>query len=326
MKTNDNKTPLVSVIVPNYCHSKYLSQRLDSIVNQTYQNFELIILDDCSPDDGASRCVIEQYRSNSHVSHIVYNEKNSGSTFLQWNKGFCLAQGEYIWIAESDDYCEKTFLEKLVAKITEHIDVAIAYVSSFLVDEEGKAYPQKDISERIAEGFFEGKDFIKQHLCKYCGIWNASAVLFKKDYAMKIDPVYMEFKACGDHRFWIELAEIGNVIHLSEHLNFFRIHTNKVTYNKSREGINHQEELKIFQYLKGRGYIDASLEMEVFKSIVYQLLNNEFNTNQIRHNLQRLWKSENSKMYYIAQTYWFYKRLLSFPGRVNRKIRRLLFA
>ena len=70
---------MVSVIVPNYCHEPYLKERLDSILSQTYEDFELIILDDCSND--RSRDVIEQYSSNPHVSHIVYNEKNSGSTF-----------------------------------------------------------------------------------------------------------------------------------------------------------------------------------------------------------------------------------------------------
>jgi glycosyltransferase involved in cell wall biosynthesis len=75
--------PLVSVIIPNYCHSQFLVQRIESVLNQTYQNFEVIILDDCSPDAGASKAVIEKYRGNPHVSHIVYNEENSGSTFKQ---------------------------------------------------------------------------------------------------------------------------------------------------------------------------------------------------------------------------------------------------
>ena len=77
--------PLVSVIVPNYNHAPYLRERIDSILNQTFQDFELILLDDCSPDN--SREIINSYKDNPHVSHIVLNEENSGNTFVQWDLG-----------------------------------------------------------------------------------------------------------------------------------------------------------------------------------------------------------------------------------------------
>ncbi len=74
--------PLVSVIIPNYNHSKYLHERIDSVLGQEFQDFELIILDDCSPDD--SLTVINEYKNHPHVSHIIANEQNTGNTFLQW--------------------------------------------------------------------------------------------------------------------------------------------------------------------------------------------------------------------------------------------------
>ena len=82
--------PKVSVIVPNYNHAPYLKRRIDSILNQTYQDFELILLDDCSTDNSAE--VLNEYASNPKVSHVVINEINSGSTFKQWDKGFALAK------------------------------------------------------------------------------------------------------------------------------------------------------------------------------------------------------------------------------------------
>ena len=102
--------PTVSVIVPNYNHARFLPQRIESILRQTYQDFELILLDDCSTDD--SRAVLSQYASEPRV-RIQFNEVNSGSTFRQWNKGVRLARGKYVWIAESDDYADERLLERL---------------------------------------------------------------------------------------------------------------------------------------------------------------------------------------------------------------------
>ena len=107
--------PLVSVIIPNYNHAKYLRQRINCILQQTYKNIEIIILDDKSTDNSID--VIKEYESNPFVCKIVLNEQNSGSTFIQWNKGFSLAKGDLIWISESDDFCENTLLQTLVKEI-----------------------------------------------------------------------------------------------------------------------------------------------------------------------------------------------------------------
>ena len=77
--------PLVSVIVPNYNHEKYLPERLNSILNQTFQDFELILLDDCSTD--GSREILKSFKKNSKVTHLEFSVSNSGSPFKQWAKG-----------------------------------------------------------------------------------------------------------------------------------------------------------------------------------------------------------------------------------------------
>lgn len=105
---DQDKKPLVSVIVPNYNHAPYLKERLDSIYQQTYQNIEVILLDDFSSDNSVE--VLKQYaRKYPHNTRLIVNEENSGKVFRQWNKGLSLAKGELIWIAESDDYCDVNF-------------------------------------------------------------------------------------------------------------------------------------------------------------------------------------------------------------------------
>ena len=105
--------PLVSIIIPNYNHSKFLQQRLDSVFNQTFQDFEVILLDDCSTDNSVD--ILKKYANHPKVSHLELNKQNSGSPFKQWQKGITMAKGTYIWIAETDDYCEFNFLDQMQA-------------------------------------------------------------------------------------------------------------------------------------------------------------------------------------------------------------------
>src|SRR5579864_5701533 len=126
--------PAVSVIVPNYNHARFLRRRIDSVLQQTFQDFELILLDDCSTDD--SRSILLSYASDPRV-RIEFNKANSGSTFKQWNKGARLARGKYVWIAESDDYADERLLEKLVARLDEDPSAVFCYCRSWQVSAEG---------------------------------------------------------------------------------------------------------------------------------------------------------------------------------------------
>ena len=120
----------VSVIVPSYNHAQYLEARIESILNQEFEDFEVILLDDLSPDHSAE--ILERYRNHPKVSHCIINEKNSGSTFFQWNKGIQLAKGELIWIAESDDIAAPKFLEELVQSFEKNKNLNTDFIGKML--------------------------------------------------------------------------------------------------------------------------------------------------------------------------------------------------
>lgn len=245
------KNPLITVIIPNYNHAKYLDERIQSVLNQTYQNFELIILDDKSTDNSLE--VINKYRDNPHVSQIVVNEENSGSTFKQWHKGFELAKGELIWIAESDDKCEKEFLETLLRFFEQEPQCVLAYTRSILFrDSDGELLNQH--VNKDAE-LMPGTFFIAEKMACGNSIQNASSALFKKSVALNIDNQYTEYKGAGDRLFWIEIAEQGYVGIDYHQLNYFRIHENNSTKRYFYEGINQEEDLRILNYIYTKGYI-----------------------------------------------------------------------
>lgn len=232
---------MVSVIIPNYNHAKYLKQRIDSVLNQTYQDFEVIILDDCSTDN--SREVIESYRGHEKICNIVYNEQNSGSTFKQWDKGFSLAKGEYIWIAESDDVAELDFLEISVPLMDSDAQISFVSTNSNFIDSEGEVF-QRGITNPVGlklescfqdsfDGFriFDGGEFVKKYLFFYNFISNASAVVFRKDNALSVPNNYKTFKLNGDWLFWSEMCLDKKVAVVNSLLNNFRFHNNNARTN-----------------------------------------------------------------------------------------------
>ncbi len=219
--------PKVSIIIPNYNHKPYLQQRLDSVLGQTFQDFEVIVLDDASTD--GSQEVLKAYNNHPKVSHMVFNAVNSGSPFKQWHKGIALAQGEWIWIAESDDYCELDFLECLIVELEQRVNCVLAYCASSIIDDSGVFLGRHKWADALDHKrwtqLYEntGSDEIRRFLRYRNTITNASAVVFKKSVMSQVKiPIDMKF--CGDWAVWIQVLKQGDIVYLPKLLNFFRRH------------------------------------------------------------------------------------------------------
>ena len=258
-----NESPLVSVIIPNYNHASFLSKRIDSVLQQSYQNFEVIILDDCSIDN--SREVIEHYRGHPKVSSIVYNDKNGGGPFGQWFKGIALSKGEYIWIAESDDWCEEQLLERLLQPLEADRDCHISYCQSYCVDIHGTINWQSYF-EKITD-IMDGESFIKNHMLLGNTIFNASMVVWRKDVFSKIRHDFIDYKYAGDKVFWIRLAQKGKVAIDGRLMNYFLKHDGDVSGNATKSGIGTVEEMRILNTMYREGLIDEKEYYKGYKKI-----------------------------------------------------------
>jgi len=263
--------PKVSVILPNYNHSAYLEERIESILAQTYQDFELIMIDDCSTD--GSREIMEKYRGNPKVGQIVFNERNSGSAFAQWDKGISLAKGDLIWIAESDDNAHPKMLETLVSEFVQDSQCVLAFSSAMLTDTDGRQIGLHPKHAKIGKDLhLGGSKFIKKWLIKGNFVVNASGALFKKSAFQGLsEPILREYKTlrgCGDWLFWIGVARQGNVAYIHQPLNLFRQHGTNTTTALRTSGDFLLEQNKFFAALKESG-IRCGLRQ--FKNNVYQV-------------------------------------------------------
>lgn len=241
-------SPMVSVIVPAYNHAPYLRERIDSILNQTFQDFELILLDDCSPDDSAR--ILRSYEDNPRVKGVIVNDKNSGSTFAQWKKGLSIAEGKYVWIAESDDSSSLDFLSEMVEKLEENPEAQMAFCGSRMIDAEGMEIQEMDW-DRWKEGdpeteVREARSLIASHLLFTSNIYNAGQVLMRRDALPEITEEQTRMHYCGDWLFWVNLlAGARKGIIVRKKLNSFRQHDRKVSPGASKSGLYFIEGLPI---------------------------------------------------------------------------------
>lgn len=219
--------PKVSVIVPNYNHAPYLPKRLDSVYEQTYRDFEVILLDDFSKDN--SRDILGHYAEKPNTI-FVPNESNSGSVFRQWKKGVSLSQGEYIWIAESDDFASPYFLKKVVTVMDEHPNTGLVYSQSWLVDSQnvilgdGRCWTNDLDPQRWSHSYInDGKDEISRFLVYKNTIPNASGIVIRRSVLEKCGGVIEQpFRLCGDWLQWIKILACSDIGFVPECLNYWR--------------------------------------------------------------------------------------------------------
>jgi len=268
--------PIVSVIIPNYNHEKFLAKRIDSVLAQSYQDFEIIILDDCSTD--GSRTIIDRYKDHPKVSVIQYNDHNSGSTFRQWLKGVDLAGGKYIWIAESDDYADADFLLLCVNGLLENPNSGIVYTDSYEVNDEDlvagrwSRWQERQAQNLWTKNFTESGRYINSSYNYIANVIpNASCAVFRKE--LFLNSAFREhirnLKYTGDWIMWFSMLMNADLVYCHRPLNYFRYHPNTTRYRADLRLQNVSEQysaLRLFKNLcKTDG--DKAVEEERFKEL-----------------------------------------------------------
>ena len=259
--------PEVSVVLPNYNYEAYLPQRLDSIVAQSFQDFELILLDDASPDGSAA--ILRDFAKTRAATQVVINQENSGSPFVQWLKGMELARAEVIWLAEADDWCEPELLATLLPRF-DNRNLRLASAASVPVRADGSVIGNySDLYlDRINPGRWR-QDFTAtdhEEACQGLGIANtipnASAVLMRR---FNPDPAFVAavsaMRLCGDWYFYIRAMKGGEVGFSATPLNYHRRHDSTVT-NRLEGSQRYFEELAEVRGYVARTYVQDGAAQE----------------------------------------------------------------
>lgn len=208
----DLKRPSVSVIMPVYNCELFVAAAIESILNQTHSDLELIIIDDCSTDN--TRQVINGY-SDERI--VFVNKENKTGLVASLNTGIGMSKGEFLARMDGDDISHPARLEKQVSFLVANPDIAICGTWYQIVP-----------SNEIVENPVENED-IKIGLLDFCALGHPT-VMFRKFFFTINQLTYdAQFFPAEDYDLWTRITAIGKTANLPEVLLFYRVHEHQVS-------------------------------------------------------------------------------------------------
>ncbi|MBD5537238.1 MAG: glycosyltransferase [Lachnospiraceae bacterium] len=254
----------VSIVLPVYNGEEHLAEAITSVLSQTYENMELIIVDDCSTD-GTPQIISNFVEKDNRVKAIrnKVNQKLPRSL----NIGFGLAEGELLTWTSDDNRYKEDAVEKMSDYLEHHPEIGMVYCDYTIIDENGIEREKKclDEPERLLWGNTVGACF-----------------LYTKEVAQKVGSYDSEMFLAEDYDYWIRIYKEGPIVHLPENLYYYRRHSKSLTTTRLEE-IKHQTVVLwmkhwefIFLRLRGskekRWFCNMILEVEndVYKKDTYK--------------------------------------------------------
>lgn len=268
-------TPLVSVIVPNFNHAPYLRERLDTIYSQTYPNFEVILLDDCSTDD--SRDILNEYAQKySDITRVAFNEVNAGKVFLQWNKGLSLARGEYIWIAESDDYSSPDFIETLMKYFCRE-SCMIAFARSVFMQEGKQIWSTEEYLADVKRMRWDAPFTLTASTAVRLGfgykniIPNVSSAIFRNIGRIpdEVIETCSSMHLSSDWIFYLSLIKGGTLSYTNETVNYYRVHPQSTSLKVQHTMEYYDEYETVSAYVAANYQVEDTLFEQVLKYLLW---------------------------------------------------------
>ena len=224
MSVEDAEKPRLSVLLSVYNGEKYLRESIDSILNQSFSDFEFLIIDDGSTDSSVE--IVESYKDKR--IRLIKNENNLG-LITSLNKGLSLAQGEFIARQDADDIAENSRFEKLIEMLDADPNLKLVGSNVVLIDPKG---------ERIGSWVYPtSRSFARWGLLFNNVVAHSSSMYVRED-ALRVGGYSLDYPYAEDYNLWSRLAQIGDIGNCSQALQRYRVHDEAVSTLKENEQIS----------------------------------------------------------------------------------------
>ncbi len=225
-----NFIPAVSVVIPMYNSEKYIGECLQSIAEQSFKDFEVIVVDDCSTDKSCE--VVEKFipkfrRGGVETLKLFRSEKNSGNPGTPRNTGIRLSRGEYICFVDSDDAIMKNALEDLY-RVAEKFNADVVHCERFFI-----SYSEKILADKnnLQAGSYMNPEFVtrperltddlSERIDLFCNRkleWTTFLNFVRRDFILKNDLKFFETRVCTDTGFLIQILSVPSKIILAPNI------------------------------------------------------------------------------------------------------------
>lgn len=269
--------PKVSVLTPCYGNrTAYLSQRIDSILNQTYQDFEWILVDDGCVE--ASRAVLKELEQHPRVKAVIHHPHSLGVS-RSYNEALALAEGEFILRAEDDDYCEPSLIERQVAVLERNPNVGLVFTAGVAVDAQGgfinyswdrmpEAYRSLLRQDWIRPGHQVFKDVLVHNIV------HGYSQMFRRQCYQELGPYCTDLERATDRDFVLRIALRYDVAYLAEPLVCYRQHQDNLTRQQSRTATHITEDYVVlkraFSMAEGQVLLSPALKRRAWATVNLQ--------------------------------------------------------
>jgi len=239
-----NYRPLVSIIMPVYNQEQFVPIAIESVLKQTYNRWELIIIDDGSTDNTLS--IISSF--NNPNIHIV-SQSHLGLEGLSqtYNKALSISSGDVVAILEGDDYWPFDKLEKQV-KAFEDSEVVLSFGLCLYVDEKGNI-----LGKSKGTNFNEARGYKLRKMFLFRNFIPSVTVMIRKEALLPEGFIGITGVPFVDFPTWFSLTYKGKILYMSDILGNWRLHTGQTTNKLWRMEVG---ELKAYNYFWRKGYIN----------------------------------------------------------------------
>ena len=247
MKEKSEK--LISVIIPTYQRKKMLLEAIDSVLKQTYKNFEIIIVDDCSPDD-TEKVIKEKYKDEQRVKYYK-NEKNSGAGISRKN-GYLKSNGKFLIFMDDDDYLtDIDFYKKSMDIFESTKELSFVSANTYIKYENTGEIEKTPLN---VKGLVDNKEYLKGFQTTYMKPNSTFTTIFNYEYIKDIENVEM----LNDSSIYMRALLTKPAYIMEDFVGVYRVHDKNMTFNLKLSFLieNLQEKKNIYEIIKNENIIE----------------------------------------------------------------------